>query len=359
MPDVVIRGGTIIDGTGKAPFTGDLAIEGERVHHPRRRFLNLAVGAAVFPAVSRIAMAQTYPARPITMIVPYPAGGQTDVIARNLAEGMKAFLGQPVIIENVTGAGGTIATGRAARAAPDGYTLSIGQTDSHVVTGATYTLQFDLLNDFEPVALLSAAPFLLLARKAMPAADLKGLIAWLKANPDKASMGVAGAGSMVQVVGVLMQKETGTRFGFVPYRGGAPVLQDLVAGQIDLAFLDPTTSLAQVRAGRVTAYAVMAASRLSSAPDIPTVDEAGLPGFYASMWHGLWVPKNTPKSIIAKLNAAAADALGDANVRRRLGDLGQEIFPRDQQTPEALGSIQKADAEKWWPIIKAAGIKAE
>jgi tripartite-type tricarboxylate transporter receptor subunit TctC len=326
--------------------------------HARRQFLRLAAGAAALPAVSCDPGTQSYPSRPITMIVPYSAGGQTDVIARNLAERMKASLGQPVIIENVTGAGGTIATGRVARAAPDGYTLSIGQTDSHVVSGATYALQFDLLNDFEPVALLSAAPFLLIARKAMPADDLKGLIAWLKANPNKASMGATPAG-IGQVLGVLMQKETGTRFGFVPYRGGAPILQDLIAGQIDLAFLDPTTSLAQVRAGRVTAYAVMAASRLSSAPDIPTVDEAGLPGLYLSYWHGLWVPKNTPKSIIAKLNAAAVDALGDANVRSRLGDLGQEIFPRDQQTPEALGSIQKADAEKWWPIIKAAGIKAE
>ena len=193
----------------------------------------------------------------------------------------------------------------------------------------------------------------------MPADDLKGLIAWLKANPDKASMGIAGGGGIGQVVGVLMQKETGTRFGFVPYRGGAPILQDLVAGQIDLAFLDPTTSLAQVRAGRVTPYAVMAASRLSSAPDIPTVDEAGLPGLYLSPWHGLWVPKNTPKSIIAKLNAAAVDALGDANVRRRLGDLGQEIFPRERQTPEALGALVKADAQKWWPLIKEFGIKAE
>jgi tripartite-type tricarboxylate transporter receptor subunit TctC len=317
------------------------------------------VGAAALPAVSCGPEAQSYPTRPITIVVPYAPGGATDVIARNLAERMKASLGQPVIIENVTGAGGTIATGRVARAAPDGYTLSIGQTDSHVVSGATYTLQFDLLNDFEPVALLSAAPFLLIAKKAMPAADLKGLIAWLKANPDKASMGVTGAGSMLQALGVLMQKETGTRFGFVPYRGGTPTLQDLVAGQIDLAFIDPTTSLAQVRAGRVTAYAVLAASRLSSAPDIPTVDEGGLPGFYASFWHGLWVPKNTPKSIIAKLNAAAVDALGDANVRSRLGDLGQEIFPRDQQTPEALRALQTAEIEKWWAIIKEAGIKGE
>jgi tripartite-type tricarboxylate transporter receptor subunit TctC len=291
------------------------------------------------------------------MIVPYAAGGTTDVIARNLVERMKASLGQPVIIENVTGAGGTIGTGRVARAAPDGYTLSIGQNDSHVLSGATYALQYDLLSDFEPVALLSATPFLVLARKAMPADDLKGLIAWLKANPDRASMGVT-PGGMVQVVGVLMQKETGTRFGFVPYRGGAPIVQDLVAG-LDFAVLDPTTSLAQVRADRVKAYAVTSASRLSSAPDIPTVDEAGSPGLHASSWYGLWVPKNTPKSIIAKLNAAAVDALGEANVRGRLGDLGQEIFPREQQTPEALRALQKAEIEKWWPIIKAAGIKVE
>jgi tripartite-type tricarboxylate transporter receptor subunit TctC len=292
------------------------------------------------------------------MIVPYAAGGTTDVIARNLAERMKASLGQPVIIENVTGAGGTIGTGRVARAAPDGYTLSIGQNDSHVLNGATYALQYDLLNDFEPVALLSATPFLLLARKAMPADDLKGLIAWLKANPDKASMGIT-PGGMAHVVGILMQKETGTRFGFVPYRGGGPIVQDLVAGQIAFAVLDPTTSLEQVRADRVKAYAVTAASRLSSAPDIPTVDEAGSPGLHASSWYGLWVPKNTPKSIIAKLNAAAVDALGGANVRRRLGDLGQEIFAREQQTPQALGTLQRAEIEKWWPIIKEAGIKAQ
>ena len=326
--------------------------------HPRRQFLRLAVGAAALPAVSCDPGAQSYPSRPITIVVPYAPGGSSDVIARNLAERMKASLGQPVIIENVTGAGGTIGTGRVARAAPDGYTLSIGQNDSHVLNGATYALQYDLLNDFEPVALLSATPFLVLARKAMPADDLKGLIAWLKANPDKASMG-GTPGGMVHVVGVLMQKETGTRFVFVPYRGGGPILQDLVAGQIDFAVLDPTASLAQVRADRVKAYAVTAASRLSSAPDIPTVDEAGSPGLHASSWYGLWVPKNTPKSIIAKLNAAAVDALGGANVRRRLGDLGHEIFPREQQTPEALATLQRAEIEKWWPIIKAAGIKAE
>jgi tripartite-type tricarboxylate transporter receptor subunit TctC len=291
-------------------------------------------------------------------MVPFPPGGATDVIARNLAERMKVSLGQPVIIENVTGAGGTIGTGRVARAAPDGYTLSIGQTDTHVVTGATYALQYDVLNAFEPVAPLSTTPLLLLARKTMPADDLKGLIAWLKSNPDKASMGVITAG-LTHIAGVFFQKQTGTLFGFVPYRGGAPILQDVVAGQIDLGFLDPTTSLTQVRAGNVKAFAVTVAARLSSAPEIPTVDEAGLPGFYVSHWHGLWVPKGTPAAVIAKLNAAVVEALADPGVRARLADLGQEIFPPDQQTPEALAALQKAEIAKWWPIIKAANIRGE
>jgi tripartite-type tricarboxylate transporter receptor subunit TctC len=335
---------------------------------PRRTFLKFAAAAVVGPAFSRLATAQThpsrpdaqsYPSRPITIMVAFPPGGATDVIARNLAERMKVSLGQPVIIENVTGATGTIGTGRVARARPDGYTLVIGNVETHVVAGATFAaLQYDVVSDFEPVALIATTPRLFLARKTMPAEDLNGLIAWLKSNPDKASFGTAGPG-IGEIAGVLFQKRTGTRFGFVPYRGGAPNLQDVVAGQLDLAFLDATTSLAQVRAGNVKAFAVAAAARLSSAPEIPTVDEAGLPGFYVSHWHGLWVPKGTPAAVIAKLNAAVVEALADPGVRARLADLGQEIFPPDQQTPEALAALQKAEIAKWWPIIKAANIRGE
>jgi tripartite-type tricarboxylate transporter receptor subunit TctC len=325
----------------------------------RRQFLHLAAAAAALPAVSRIASAQAYPTRPITMIVPFAPGGATDAIGRTTAERMKGSLGQPVIVENVTGAGGTIAVGRVARAAPDGYTLSIGQNDTHVVTGATYALQYDLLNDFEPVALISTGPFVFVAKKTMPANDLKGLIAWLKANPDKATQGHAGTGGITHIAGVFIQRETGTRFQFVPYRGAAPAIQDLVAGHIDMVICDPVAALPQVRAGTIKAYGVTTKTRLLSAPDIPTLDEAGLPGFDISLWHGLRLPKGTPKNITAKVNAAVMDALADPTVRARLADLGQEIFPREQQTPKALAALQKAEIEKWWPIIKEAGIKAQ
>jgi tripartite-type tricarboxylate transporter receptor subunit TctC len=325
----------------------------------RRRFLHLAVGAAAFPAVSRITWAQAYPSRPITIVVPYAAGGSTDTIARVIAERMKSSLGQSVIVENVTGAGGTIAVGRVARAAPDGYTLGLGNNSSHVVAGATYALQYDLLNDFEPVAVLSIGPFVLVGKKTMPANDLKGLIAWLNGNPDKASVGLGSNAGVPQVAGVLFRNETGTRFQFVPYRGAAPAIQDLVAGQIDLMISDPVVALPQVRTGSIKAYGVTTKTRLLSAPDIPTLDEAGLPGFDISQWHALWLPKGTPKNIIAKVNSAVMGALADPKVRARLVDLGQEIFPHDRQTPEALGAFQRAEIEKWWPIIKAAGIKGE
>ena len=305
------------------------------------------------------AVAQTYPSRPITMIVPFAVGGPTDTIGRIVAERLRAALGQPVIVENVTGAGGSIAVGKAVRALPDGYTLILGQWGTHVVIGAIYELPYDLLNDFEPVSLIVSNPWLVVAKKTMPADDLKGLIAWLRANPNKASAGTGGVGSPGHVFGVFFQAATGTRFSLIPYRGTAPAMQDLVAGQTDLMIDNPTNALPQVRAGAIKAYAVAAKNRMAIAPDIPTADEVGLPGFYLSHWHALWAPKGTPKDVIARLNAAVTEALADPALRVRFADMGQEIFPHQERTPEALRIYQKAEIEKWWPIIKAANIKAE
>jgi tripartite-type tricarboxylate transporter receptor subunit TctC len=325
----------------------------------RRIFLHLAAGAGALPAVSRIAKAQTYPTRPITIIVPFPAGGPADAIARIIGEHMRATLGQPVIIENVTGAGGSIGVGRAARAAPDGYTLSIGQLNSHVFSGAVYSVRYDLLKDFDPVALLTTNPLMIVGKKDLPAKNMRELIAWLKANPDKASFGTPGVGSPSHVWGIYFQNSTGTRFQFVPYRGAAPVIQDMLSGQIDLTCLQASDLLPQVRSGNVRAYAILTKTPWVRAPDIPTVDEAGVAGLYMPFWHGLWAPAKTPSEIIAKLNTAAVEALGDPLVRQRFADIGQEIFPREQQTPEALAVLQKAEIEKWWPIIKAANIKGD
>jgi tripartite-type tricarboxylate transporter receptor subunit TctC len=323
---------------------------------PRRRFLHLAAGAAALPAASSIARAQTYPTRPITMIVPFPPGGTTDVVARIMAERMKMSLGQSIIIENVSGANGSTGVGRAARATPDGYTIDMGQWGTHVVNGAIYTLRYDLVGDFEPIAPIVTIPLVLYARKAMPGNDLTELIAWLKANPDKASHATATAG--LHALGALFQKETGTRFQFVPYRGEAPATQDLIAGQIDLMW-NSSNNLTQVRAGSIKAYVVTSKTRLTIAPDIPTADEAGLPGLSFSSWYGLFAPKGTPKNITDNLNAAAVGALADPAVRQRFTDIGLEVFPRDQQTSQALGALVKADIEKWWPIIKAANIRGE
>lgn len=317
--------------------------------------------AACLPAMQWVtsAMAQAYPSRPITMVVPLGVGGSTDVIGRVMAEGMRAALGQPVIIDNTTGAGGTIGVGRLARAAPDGYTIGIGQWGTNVANGAIYKLPYDLVRDFEPVALIATQPFLIVARKTMPASDLRELIAWLKANADKASQGNSGVGSPSHVGGILFQNAIGVRYQMVPYRGAGQTMGDLLAGNIDMALDTPATSLPQVRGGYIKAYAVTAKDRLAAAPDIPTTDEAGLPGFYFSFWHAFWVPKGTPKAIIARLNGAVVSALADPAIRRKLVELSQDIFPREQQTPEALGAYQQAEITKWWPIIKAADIKVE
>ena len=319
---------------------------------------------AIFAATLAIvgpnsAKAQTFPSRPITIVVPFAAGGPIDTLARVMAERMRAPLGQPVIVENVTGAAGSIGVGRVARAAPDGHTLVAGFWGTHVVNGATQALAYDVLNDFEPILQMSSNVQVIVGRKTLPLSDLKGLIAWLKANPDTAAAGTAGGGSPQHVDGAFFQKATDTRFRFVPYRGGAPAMQDLVAGQIDLIFADQTTSLPQIRSGNIKAFAVTGESRLAAAADIPTVDEAGLPGFYCAVWNALFAPKGTPRDVITRLNAAAVDALAEPAVRQRLADLGQQIVPRAEQTPEALAALHKAEIAKWWPIIKAAGIRAE
>jgi tripartite-type tricarboxylate transporter receptor subunit TctC len=323
---------------------------------PRRKFLHLAAGAAALPAISRIARAQAYPTRPITMIVPVAAGSTSDVVGRILAERMRAALRQPIIIENVTGADGNIAIGRVARARPDGYTISIGTISTNVLNGAFYSLSYDLLGDLTPIAPVYTAPLMLYGKASLPAKDLRELIAWLRANPNKASAGVIT--SLFRMVMASFQKETGTRFTLVPYRGLPPEMQDLVAGQIDF-FFDTSAQLPLARAGTIKVFAVTSDARLPQAPDIPTVGEMGLPSISFSAWVALFAPKNVPKDIIGKLNAAVVEALADPAVRSRLVDLGFEVYPRERQTPEALDAIRKADAEKWWPIIKELGIKAE
>ena len=323
----------------------------------RRTLLQAVGGAALLPAAAT--RAQTWPTRPVTVVVPFAAGGPTDTIARVIGEGLREALGQPIVIENVTGAAGTIGVGRVARATPDGYTIGIGQWGSHVANGAIYKLPYDLLKDFAPIAWIANGTPLIVSKNALPAADLKGLIGWLKANPGKGLQGTAGVGSPQHIAGVYLQQETGTQFQFIPYRGVAPAMQDLIAGNIDFMIDQATNSLPQVRAGKIRAYAATAKTRLPAAPEIPTVDEAGLPGFHISIWQALWAPAGTPTEIVARLNAAVVSALGNPAVVRRFADIVQEIPARDQQTPEALAALQRTEIDKWWPMIKAAGIKPE
>ncbi|HEY7662751.1 MAG TPA: tripartite tricarboxylate transporter substrate-binding protein [Xanthobacteraceae bacterium] len=319
----------------------------------------MAVVLAALTVSLGSAVGQTYPSRPITMIAPFPAGGPSDALARILAEPMRNVLGQPVVIENVAGAGGSIGVGRLARSAPDGYTVGIGQWGTHVVNAVTYSLSYDVLNDFEPIALLAITPQVIIARKDFPANSVQELIGWLKAHPDAATAATVGAAGGAQIAGMYFQQATGTRFGFVPYRGGAPAMQDLVSGQVDIMFDQAANALGQIRNGAIKAYAVLSKERWSALPDVPSIDEAGVPSLHVAYWHGLWAPKGTPEEIIRKLNAAVVVALADPAVRQRLADVGQEVWPRAQQTPQALAAHHKAETEKWWPIIKAANIKAE
>lgn len=319
-----------------------------------RRTVLLALAALLVFCGS--AFADNFPSRPITIVVPFAAGGPSDAMARILADRMKLTLGRTVLVENITGAGGSIGVGRVVHAAPDGYTISFGHLGTHVANGAIYKLDYDLVTDLEPVVLLPSNPMVIVSKKAVPAKTLKELIAWLKARPEPATAGTAGPGSGSHIAGLYFEKVTGIKLQFVPYRGTGPALNDLVAGQIDLIVDQLSNSINQVRAGTIRGYAVTDDKRAASAPEIPTTDEAGLPGFHMTLWSGLWVPKGTPKEIVAKLNAAAVEALNDPQVRQRFANLGLQMPPADKLTPQALGDWQKAEIAKWWPMIKAAHV---
>jgi tripartite-type tricarboxylate transporter receptor subunit TctC len=330
---------------------------------PRRKqmkqtpILAVALAAALGCALGAHAQTQTYPSRPLTVVVPFPPGGPTDTVGRVMAEHMKTTLGQTVVIENVTGAGGTIGMGRVARADPDGYSLVVGQWTTHVGGGAIYPLTFHVLHDFEPVSLLTSSPLWIVGKTGLPANNLKEFIAWLKDSQGKASAATIGAGSAAHMCMIYFQNHTGTSSQFVPYRGGAPALQDLVAGQVDWSCLEASQTMGHFRGGRVKVFAVMAKNRWFGATDVPTVDEAGAPGLHFPFWHGLWAPKGTPRDIVGRLNGAVVEAFADPATRKRFADLGMDIPPREQLTPQALYDHHKAEIEKWWPIIKAANIK--
>jgi tripartite-type tricarboxylate transporter receptor subunit TctC len=316
----------------------------------------LSIALTLFAAIA-MAQPQPFPSRTITIVSPFPPGGSTDAVARIMAQRMRDALGQTVVVENVGGAGGSIGAGRVARAAPDGYTIDIGQWDNHVANGVVYNLNYDLQKDFEPIGLMSINPQLLLARKGLPVDDLKGLVAWMKANPGQATL--ANQQATAQTAGVLLQQLTGTSVLLVPYRGGGPAMQDLIAGHIDLLVIQAAAAMPQVKAGTIKAFAILAPARSPVVPGIPTVDEGGVPGLYLPGWFALFAPRGTPRDVVAKLNAAMVEALADPAVRTRFADLGLDVASREQQSPEGLAAFHKAEIERWWPIVRAAGIKAD
>jgi len=309
--------------------------------------------------LSSAATAENYPSHPITIVVPFSAGGPSDAMTRILAERMKTTLGEAILVENTTGAGGSIGVGRVVHSASDGYTIGFGHLGTHVANGAIYKLGYDLVADLEPVVLLPSNPMIIVSKNAVPAKSLNELLAWLKSRPEPAAAGTAGAGSGSHIAGLAFETASGVKLQYVPYRGTGPAMNDLVAGQIDIIVDQLSNSINQVRAGTIRGYAVTDARRAEQASDIPTTDEAGLPGFHMTLWSGLWVPKGTPKEIVTKLNAAAVDALNDPSVRHQLENLGLQMPPADRLTPEALGDWQKAEIAKWWPVIKAANVKIE
>jgi len=327
------------------------------MNFPRRHILRLAIGTAALPAFTRIAAAETYPARPVTLIVPFAPGALNDIVARLLSNGMGASLGQPLVVENVAGADGTIATNRVVRAPPDGYTLIVGNWNTQVANRLIYSLPYDMVKDFEPVMLLPSAPMVLIARKTIPANNLGEFIAWLKANPDKATMGTAGVGSPPHMLALLFRQQTDTRFGMIPYRGAGPAMQDVIGGQIDATFITVAPALPQIASGSIKVFGLTADKRMAAAPNIPTMDEAGLQGFYFSYWSGLFAPRDTPKEIVAKIGAAAVAAMRDPTARQKLDTQAFVVPASDQQTPQALSALQNAEIAKWSPIIKQAGIK--
>jgi tripartite-type tricarboxylate transporter receptor subunit TctC len=316
----------------------------------------LVAALLLIVSCSALALAQPFPSRPLTLIVPFPPGGSTDAAARIMAERMRETLGQPIVIENVGGAGGSIGVGRLARSVPDGYTFDIGQWDTHVGS-IIYKLDYDLEKDFEPIALVSNNPQLMVAKNDLPAKNLRELVAWMKANPGKINF--VNQNAAANVTGVLFEKLTDQKVQFIPYRGAGPAMTDLVAGTVDLLVVQGAVALPQIRAGKIKALANLSPQRSASMSDIPTSDESGVKGLYMSGWFGFWAPKGTPKDVLAKLNAATADALADPALQKRFSDLGLDVAPREQQTPEGLAAFQKAEIEKWWPIIKSAGIGAQ